>query len=284
MVPCALRAAQILLTVELTQRHFKHLVTVLCVATLLAFIGELSGSPAAFELHPDEWRNETLPSFGIKLRDHFQHPKPEPKRLNSEETQEKGLRSSGEEFAKTLKNNYSFFEKSSATKWFYLVAFVIQMLVMASIYVMLAWSIILYRSRDREYLRVRKRLIPSLLWMIVLAYPWLVMRRAFETYSAQIYDASSTASQATLAGLLFLLATFYLVAVSWKAVGKRFEPILAVVTSLGLTGLVFNEAWIEAIFPRHASPGHYLVLFAVVVLALGPLLIPISNGSTPDKA
>lgn len=290
IVLCNLRVLQLLLTMEATKRALRWLLLLAGTLVVLAVSQEFVRPAAVYEYRPAVLAQKILQPLGLPTKsaiEHFRSPELKPSITTSPNVEERIVRAKAYRvsFSASLGENSLFVKGASLTKWAYLVSFLIQTTFWISVFLTLAWSMRLYLRKDEQYLRKRMMLIPNLLWMVMLAYPWLAMRKAFEIYRSQIYDVGS-ASEATLLGVLFLLATFYLVAVSWDAVGERFAPILASVVGLGFAGLIFRDNWVEGAFPRHASPSHYVIVFLVVLAVIGPLVLPLSKeqaGANPGK-
>jgi hypothetical protein len=233
------------------------------VATLVGGYIQGAERPALFELKPD-CLHERIPNTDeISFIEHLKHPDP----------------ANRIEFEKNLPSNswQILASDRSSAELVCGLSILLQIFVWSWTALAFGWAARMAAEGGSEYHQKRKRLFPAMLWTLILSLPWFAMRKVFEIYRGEAYVNLQIPNVVVFVGLLFVLGSVFLAAVTWQVVGDRLNSAVGLVSTLGISGLCWKDDWLREVFPRTPSVSQFLLMLLIVGFMLTVLLVKIPD-------
>lgn len=235
------------------------------IATLIGGFIQGDERPALFELKPARLREVIPNTTNVSFIEHLKHP----------------VSQNCADFEKNLPRNSWQIPAPDRS----IAEFVCGLSILAQIFIWswtalaFCWAARVAAGGGADYRRRRKRLIPTMLWTLILSLPWFAMRKVFESYRSEAYVNLQIPNAVVLLGFLFVLGSVFLAAVTWRVVGERLNSAVGLVSTLGISGLCWKEDLLKQVFPRTPSLSQFLLMLLIVGFVLTILLIQM-----PDDA
>lgn len=267
VIPAVVRFATNLAKIPSFAMSSKYILALILIAGVAAFVIEFSGKPAVFEYAPASIGAKSSPP-GVDLIEHVRSP----------------TESMKQTFEQQLDSDSWFFlsEDASTTKFAYALSYFVQTLLAAGLIATFAWCARTQFIGDVGYRTARSALIPDMLWIVVLMIPWFLMRMTFEEYKAGIYV--DVPRQSVVLSFPFLFAATFLAYTNWQSHGTKLESALGIIAPFGALGLMFQEGWLQALFPRSPAISHYALMWLIIMLMAGMFLLPRSEAESAGQA
>jgi hypothetical protein len=252
---------RLLETFDLSGRKlFRRVALPFSIATVIAgsFI-EITERPALFELKPALIKQTISGTNNTTFLDHLLHPQTEDRVA----------------FENALPATSWRIPASSRSVTEFVCGFSILLQIFIWTWTAFAfcWTARLMASGDAKYKRKRKLFIPLMLWTLILSLPWFAMRRAFEGYLGKAYSDLQVPNVTLIVGVVFLLGSLFLAGATWQIAGERLNAAVGILSSLGISGLLWQRDWLQAMFPPAPTLGQFVLIATVVAFLLTVLLV-----------
>jgi hypothetical protein len=260
------------------RKYRKAFMVLIGFIVVLAFIIEVSGTPAIWEIKPDILQKDTaiieffnnpndtdrdklIPRYGDKLSSLL---------IDGKATQNRSPKEYQYLSVKAIKH-------SSLTRWAYFLSFIIQtfsLIVAFLTFYLFAFIGVDLPKKEREVYRQNATYI---VLGLLSGFFWFLMRLIYETKERSLLygyngDPGLNEHGAFIwISFLYLFATVCIIASVWDFLGstlKSFASIVTFLISLGFFEVVTTADQLRQTFGRNPAPQHYVVHFLVFVLVM----------------